>query len=88
MKTRDVVVRIIQPAEQPKPAQKASAPIAENKREKLLHRAANILGLAGIFALAIFVIVNFFHLGISANDLAIIVGIPLSLGIVTSYAVF
>jgi predicted phage tail protein len=93
MNSRDVVVRIIQPLDKPQPQRVASLPVAGfpvngSKEENIFHLVLNGAVLAGIAMLAVFLGVSFFHLGVSFNDIMVIVGLPMALGIVTSYAIF
>ncbi|MDD5594439.1 MAG: hypothetical protein PHG97_06855 [Candidatus Margulisbacteria bacterium] len=88
MNSRDVVVRIIQPLEQPQPLKKEIVPTLPVRKEKnLFHSLINGVVLSAIGLLAVFIGVSFFHLGVSFNDILILVGIPMTLGIVTSYAI-
>ena len=93
MNSRDIVVRIVQSHEQPcLPAGKAQLPkreaLSPGKEKKLIQYTLNGLGLAAIAVLLVFFGVSFFHLGLSLNDCLIIVGIPMALGVITSYAIF
>ena len=89
MKSRDVVVRIIQPAEQPQPPKRASITTAFIKEERKLVRAlTHGAGLTIIGSLAIFLAFGFFNIGFAVKEICFMVGIPLALGIVTSYAIF
>ena len=44
--------------------------------------------LSAIAVVAIFLGVSYFHLGFSLKDILVMVGIPMTLGIVASYAIF
>ena len=89
MNSREVVVRIIQPLEQPAPPKPVQRPNAPKKTEKNLFQIIlNTLGLAAIAALGIFLVVSFFNLGVSLKDIVILVSIPLTVSLVASYAVF
>lgn len=89
MNTREIVVRIIQPAEQPQPPKIKANPVVPEKKEKNLFQAViNGIALAAIAALGVYLMVSFFNLGFSFRDILILVGIPLTVGIVTSYAIF
>jgi hypothetical protein len=89
MNSRDVVVRIIQPLEQPQPPKHENQIELPFKPEKnLFHVVINGLVLSAIALLVIFLGVSYFHLGFSLKDILVMVGIPMSLGIVTSYAIF
>ena len=89
MNSRDVVVRIIQPLEQPQPPKHKDQLELPFKPEKNLFQVAiNGLVLSAIAVLAIFLGVSYFHLGFSLKDIMVIVGILMTLGIVTSYAIF
>ncbi|OGB89582.1 hypothetical protein A2625_00085 [candidate division WOR-1 bacterium RIFCSPHIGHO2_01_FULL_53_15] len=59
-----------------------------NSRDVIFHQVLNGAVLAAIAMLAVFLGVSYFNLGISFQDIMIIVGIPMALGIVTSYAIF
>ena len=95
MNNRELVVRIIQPApiesgQQKHLLKKAAepAPAPEKKRKKWLQLSVNGLVLAGIAALGIYVAISFFNFGYSFQDIMILVGIPLAVGLVTTYAIF
>jgi hypothetical protein len=89
MNSHDVVVRIIQPLEQPQPQKHKDQLELPFKPEKnLFHLAVNGVVLSAIAVLAVFLGVSYFHLGFSLKDILVMVGIPMSLGIVTSYAIF
>lgn len=95
MNNSELVVRIIQPApiesgQQKHLMKKADGPAAapEKKQKNWLHLSVNVLALASIAALGVYFAVSFFHFGFSFQDIAILVGIPLAVGIVTTYAIF
>lgn len=89
MNSRDVVVRIIQPLEQPQPPKREAQLELSIKPEKNLFQVViNGVVLSAIAILAIFLGVSYFHLGVSFKEIMIMVGIPMTLGIVTSYAIF
>ena len=89
MNNHDVVVRIIQPLEQAQPPRhKDQLALPFTPEKNLFHLALNGLMLSAIGLLVIFLGVSYFHLGFSFKDIAVIVGIPMTLGIVTSYAIF
>jgi hypothetical protein len=52
------------------------------------HTVLNGLVLSAIAVLAVCLGVSYFHLGFSLKDIIVIAGIPMTLGIVTSYAIF
>ncbi|MBN3032969.1 MAG: hypothetical protein JW873_02630 [Candidatus Saganbacteria bacterium] len=88
MNSRDVVVRIIQPLEQPQPPKrKTDTGPALQPENNLFHLIINGLTLSAICLLALFIGVSYFHLGVSFNDIAVLVGVPVTLGIVAGYAV-
>ncbi|MDD4178440.1 MAG: hypothetical protein PHH14_00100 [Candidatus Margulisbacteria bacterium] len=87
MNSRDVVVRIIQPAEQAKPQKIEYSPQPAKQEKNLSQAIINGLGLAAIALLGLYLVISFFNLGISINDLVVMVGLPLSVGLVASYAV-
>ncbi len=89
MNNHELVVRIIQPAEQPQPPKVEYAPLPQEKKSKnLLQILLNGLGLAAIGALGMYLAVSFFNLGFSFNDVLILVGIPLGIGVIATYAIF
>jgi hypothetical protein len=88
MNNRELVVRIIQPAEQPKPRPAEPAAPAEQPERKWLPRIMNALAVAAIAAVGAYLAVSFFHLGFSFNDILILVGMPLAIGLITTYAIF
>ena len=52
------------------------------------HTVLNGLVLSAIAVLAVCLGVSYFHLGFSLKDILVMAGIPMTLGIVTSYAIF
>lgn len=89
MNNHELVVRIIQPAEQAQPQKKERAPaVPEKKRKNLFQVIVNGVGIAAIAALGIFLAFSFFNIGFSFKDVLILIGIPLAVGIVASYAIF
>ena len=52
------------------------------------HTLLNGLVLSGIALAAVCLGVSYFHLGFSLREIMIMAGIPMTLGIVTSYAIF
>ena len=87
MNNRDIVVRIVQPADKPAPEIKPSRPAFPGKKErKPLQKFLNGLGLAAILACGGFFALGFFNFGFSLNDVIVIIGIPLAVGLITSYA--
>jgi len=88
MNSHEVVVRIIQPAEKPQPKRLDRFPELVFQPEKnLFHSLINGLVLSLIALLVICLGVGYFNLGFSLNDVLVIVGFPMTLGIVTSYAI-
>lgn len=89
MHNRDIVVRIVQPADKAQPQKRASVPFLPpaDTNGDLFHHIFNSVGLAAIAALGIYLAFSFFGLGIAWKEVLIIVGIPLTLGLVTSYAI-
>ena len=55
---------------------------------KIFQVLLNLLGYGAIGLLGGFMVFSYFSLGISFNEVAILVGIPLTVGIFTRYAVF
>jgi hypothetical protein len=88
MNTRDVVVRIIQPADQPQPkkVELADAP-REKPAHKALRLAGNIITIALLCALGTFAACGLIAFGLAVRDVAVLVGIPLTVGLVTTYAI-
>jgi len=87
MNNREVIVRIVTPSEQPHLPKVESIPLPrENK--SLFQKMINGAALTAIAILGIFLAVGYFNLGLSLRDTLVIVGIPLVLGIITSYAIF
>jgi hypothetical protein len=85
MNSRDIVVRIIQPADKAQPPKRqAAAELAPVKNYFQL--VFNAVALSAMAALGLYFIISFFHLGISLKDIVVMVGLPLSLGVFTSYA--
>lgn len=88
MNKREIVVRIIQPAEKPRPRKIELMPSLPEKDENFYPRNIfRILGFTAISALGIVLALNFFNFGSSLNDVMIIIGIPLLVGILTSYVI-
>lgn len=88
MVSRDLIVRIVKPAEQPQPPKRETTPILPRGKEKnTFHNILRGVGLAGIAALGIFLAVSFFNLGTALKDILILVGIPLAIGAAAGYAI-
>lgn len=87
MNTKEIVVRIIQPAEQPKPRLAEFMPTDFEEEKNPLQTIINAAGLAAIAGLGLYFGVSFFHLGFSFNDVLIILGIPVAVGAIVSYVV-
>jgi len=88
MNSHEVVVRIIQPAEKPQPKLQDRLPeIVFQPEKNLFHSIINGLVLSVLALLVVCLGVGYFNLGFSLNDVLVIVGIPMTLGIVTSYAI-
>lgn len=89
MNSHELVVRIVQPAEQPQLPKAESAPVPPKKKQKNVYQILlNGLGLIAIAALAVFLANGFFNIGFSFKDVLIMVVIPLGLGVIASYAIF
>lgn len=88
MNSHEVVVRIVQAAEKPQPKPQDRLPeIVFQPEKNLFHSIINGLVLSVIALLVICLGVSYFNLGLSVNDVLVIVGLPVTLGIVTSYAI-
>ncbi|MFA5892588.1 MAG: hypothetical protein WC903_01275 [Candidatus Margulisiibacteriota bacterium] len=85
MNSKDVVVRIIQPADKAQPP-KRQAPVELPPAKNHFQLVLNAVALAAIAALGLYFIISFFHLGIGLKDIVVMVGLPLSLAVFTSYA--
>jgi len=88
MNSHDVVVRIVQPLDQPNPRRSETLLTAFKPEKSFFHSALNGLVLSAIGLLALFIGVSYFNLGVSFREIMVIVGIPMTLGLVTSYAIF
>lgn len=85
MNSKEIVVRIIQPADKAQPPRRPVA-LQAKPADNLFHNIFNAVALTAIAALGFYLIVIFCQQGISLNDIFVMVGLPLSLGLVTSYA--
>ena len=88
MNSHDVVVRIVQPLDQPNPRRSETTLSAFKPEKNIFHSVVNGCVLSAIGLLVIFLGISYFHLGVSLNEILIMIGIPMTLGIVTSYAIF
>jgi hypothetical protein len=90
MNTRDVIVRIVMPAEKPQPPQRESVilPQSEEEEENLYQKVLNILGMAAIAALGGFLVISFFNLGSTVKDILILISIPVTVGLIARYVIF
>ncbi|MCU0641095.1 MAG: hypothetical protein MUC35_03280 [Candidatus Margulisbacteria bacterium] len=88
MNAHEVVVRIIQPAEQPqaKKVTLAEAP-AEPAGKALLRRVLNWLVIVALFTLGSYAVFSLMAFGLAVRDVMVLVGIPLSIGLVATYAI-
>ncbi len=88
MNSHEVVVRIIQPADKPQPKRPDRLPeLVFQPAKNHFHTIINGLVLSVIALVVVGLGVSYFNLGFSFNDVLVIVGIPMTLGIVTSYAI-
>jgi hypothetical protein len=88
MNNRELVVRIIQPAEKPEPPKRPETPVPA---EQPVRRRPNLLltiGLACLAGLGIMVACGFSSFAFPVRDIVIVLGIPLAVGIVATYAIF
>ena len=85
MNSHDVVVRIIQPADKAQPPKRPAA-VEFQPVKNCFHLVFNSVALPVIAALGLYFIISFFHLGIGPKEIAVMVGLPLSLAVFTSYA--
>jgi hypothetical protein len=84
MNARDVVVRIVQPAENHR-AQKlepAQAPVREKLRQGL-----NLLVICGLCVLGISSACGLLAFGLALRDIVVMISIPLTIGLITTYAI-
>jgi len=89
MNNRELVVRIVQPSEQPHLPPREAAPVRPvDRRDRTIQMLMNGLGLMGITALGILFAVLFFNSGLSVNDVLVVISLPVAVGIVASYAIF
>jgi hypothetical protein len=87
MNSHDVVVRIVQPLDQPHPRRSETMLSVFKPENNFFHSVINGFVLSAIGLLALFIGVSYFNLGVSFREIMVIVGIPMTLGIVTSYAI-
>lgn len=88
MNVKDVVVRIVQPAEKPHITAVKTQPIIVEENKNPIQSIVNSLGIAVIAGLALYLGFSFFHIGVNVNDIVVILGIPMAVGLVASYVVF
>jgi hypothetical protein len=89
MNNRDLVVRIVQPSEQPYLAPREAAPArAESRRAKMMRRLTSGLGVLGITAFGVLFAVLFFNSGFAVRDILVVISLPVVVGVVASYAIF
>jgi ACR3 family arsenite efflux pump ArsB len=89
MNTRDVIVRIVMPAEKPQPPQRESVILPQSEEEENLYqKVLNILGMAAIAALGVFLVISFFNLGSTVKDILILISIPVTVGLIARYVIF
>jgi len=88
MNNHDVVVRIIQPAEQPKAQPIEHAPAAAVKpKKKYFQLAFNILAIMILCVVGTYAAFGLLAFGLAVRDVMVLVGIPLTVGLVTTYAI-
>jgi hypothetical protein len=88
MNRKELVVRIIQPAEHPQPPRISvqEPPIVEEGVElTFFSRLARRLGMVGLTSLLIITGFILFAIGFNFRDVLILVSVPLAVGAVTGY---
>ncbi len=89
MNNRDVIVRIVMPAEKPQPPKQESvALLPDAEGDNLYQKILNALGAAAVAALAVFLVISFFNLGTTVKDILILVSIPVTVGLIARYVIF
>ena len=86
MANHELIVRIVKPADRPYLPPRTTAPI--QRRNQSLHYLFQGLRLSAIGLIGLYLAVNFLSLGVSFNELLVIIGFPLAIGLITSYATF
>jgi hypothetical protein len=84
IKDRDIVVRIVQPAEKPEP------PKREYVSQSLPTQKTDMMKICGLGALALFgfcLALGLLGIGFALKDIIMIVSLPLLVGIVTNYII-
>jgi len=88
MKNHEVIVRIIKPADQPSlPAAPILSPPSSSREDNRPQRYLHVVGLVALSVLGVVLAFNFFNFGFSLREILVIIGMPLSVGIVASYAI-
>ncbi|MFA6431905.1 MAG: hypothetical protein WCV91_05980 [Candidatus Margulisiibacteriota bacterium] len=88
MQNNQIVVRIIQPSIKPHIKEHDQINLnAASFGERLVQRIFRMFGWSLVAMLIVYFTVSFFNLGFSYNDIAVIVGLPLSVGLVASYVI-
>lgn len=89
MTNNERIVRIVVASEKPHlPEQKSTVLKLEPSKDQLTHKLISLLYASVIFILAFFLVITLFKTGVAPKEIAVMVGLPLSVGIITRYAIF
>lgn len=86
MANHERIVRIVQPSDRPYLPPVATTPL--HWKNHSLHYIFQGLRLTAIGLIGLYLAVNFLNFGMSFNELLVIIGFPLAIGLLTSYATF
>jgi len=88
MQSNQIVVRIIQPSSSPHINKSDQIGLNEAPfGEQLIQKIFRMLGWSFVAMLVVYFSISFFNLGFSFNDIFVIIGLPLSVGLVASYVI-
>jgi hypothetical protein len=88
MNNRETIVRIVTASDKPQTRSKESLPLPKHNNKNPFQMFLNGLGIIVISVLGIFIVIGFFKAGISLQEIMVLVGIPITVGIFTRYTVF
>jgi hypothetical protein len=88
MTNKERIVRIVVASEKPHLPEQKSVVLKLEPSADLTHKLVNLLYSSAIFILAFFLVIILFKTGVAPKEIAVMVGFPLSVGILTRYAIF
>jgi len=86
MENREMIVRIVKPLEKPYLPLQEPKPLPAKPKNRI-HSLPNTLVLIAIALLTLLLSTSLFKFGISGNEIAVLIGIPLAFGVFTRFVI-